>query len=160
VGRNPKEEDQEEDLEEEEKISEEKSDLEEEDDAEDKNKKIMIPPAADDDVSLRKEGTALDDVVSLQRSPQYRLFPNDVVPCKRNDAVSCAIEKALPIALSPNGAVSSLDWAIRPAPRLLEHARKKAHDLIQTPFLSGPKWKHTVRKSVLQAQAQAQIKKA
>jgi hypothetical protein len=157
----PEEEDpEEEDPEEDEKISDEKSDLEEEDDAEDENKKILIPPAAEDDVSLRKEGTARDDVVLLQRNPQYRLFPNDAVLCKRNDAVSCAIEKALPSALSPNGAVSSLDRVIRPAPRLLEHARKKAHDPIQTPFRSGPKWKHTARKSVLRAQAQAQIKNA
>jgi hypothetical protein len=60
---------EEEDPEEDEKISEGKSDLEEEDDAEDENKKILIPPAADDDVSLRKEGTAQDDNVLLQRNP-------------------------------------------------------------------------------------------
>jgi hypothetical protein len=106
-----------EDREEEEKILEEKSNIEEEDDAEDKNKKILIPLAANDDVSLRKEGTAWDDAVSLQRSPQYHLFPNN--------AVSCAIEKVHPSALSPNDVVSSLDRVIRLAPPLLEHARKR-----------------------------------
>ena len=86
--------------------------MEEEDDEEDKNQKILIPPAVDDDVSLRKEGTTRDDAISLPNIPLYRLFPNDVVPCKRNNAVSCTTEEAHPSAFSPNGAVSLLDWVI------------------------------------------------
>ena len=104
----PEEEDLKEEIsnpEEEEKISEKQPDLEEEDDKEGRIKKILISLALDDAVSLRKERTTLDDAVLLPRITQYRLFPNDAVPCKWNDAVLCAIEEAPPNAFSLNDAV-------------------------------------------------------